>query len=229
MSFAKALIGAAALLLEAVGAPAAAKPPAKTAAADWSRTVVGTPQGGFRMGRPNAPLKLIEYGSLVCPHCRRFAETGVGPLISGYVKAGKVSWEFRPYILSGLDIAATLLATCNGARSFFPIAHDLYAAQPGWSRSIDQAQSDQIASLPENQMYAEFAKATGIGTIAAKHGIAPQRANQCLRDGAAALRLAKIAEVANGLGVTGTPTFFINGKKTDAYDWPSLKPLLGKS
>jgi protein-disulfide isomerase len=229
MRLARALIGAAALLLTAVGAPALAKPAIKAAPFDWSRTVVATPQGGYRMGRPNASVKLVEYGSLVCPHCRHFAETGVDPLVSGYVKSGKVSYEFRPYILSGLDIAATLLATCNGARSFFPIAHDLYAAQPTWSRSIDQAQSDQISSLPESQMYAEFAKATGIGAIAGKRGVSAQRANQCLRDGAAALRLAKIAEVANGLGVTGTPTFFINGRKTDAYDWPSLKPLLGKS
>jgi protein-disulfide isomerase len=78
-------------------------------------------------------------------------------------------------------------------------------------------------------MYAAFAKATGIVAIAGKRGVSGQRANQCLRDGAAALRLAKIAGVANGLGVTGTPTFFINGRKTDAYDWPSLQPLLGKS
>ena len=227
MSLGRALIGAAALLLAAV-APAA-KPNTKAAPADWSRTVVATPQGGYRMGRPNAPLKLVEYGSLVCPHCRHFAETGVDPLVSGYVKSGKVSYEFRPYILSGLDIAATLLATCGGARSFFPIAHDFYSAQAAWSSRIDQAQSDRIASLPESQMYAEFAKASGILPIAAARGISPQRANQCLRDGAAALRLAKIAETAAGLGVTGTPTFFVNGRKTDAYDWPSLKPLLGKS
>jgi protein-disulfide isomerase len=229
MSMARTLIGAAALLLTAVGAPVSAKAPAKAASVDWSRTVVATPHGGYRMGRPNAPVKLVEYGSLVCPHCRHFADTGVDPLVSGYVKTGRVSYEFRPYILSGLDIAATLLATCGGARSFFPIADDLYATQAQWSRSIDQAQSDQIAGLPENQMYAEFAKATGIVPVAVKRGVSPQRAGQCLRDGAAALRLAKIAETANGLGVTGTPTFFINGRKTDAYDWPSLKPLLGKS
>lgn len=229
MKMARALIGAAAMLLAAVGAPATGKPAVKAAAVDWSRTVVATPQGGYRMGKPGAPVKLVEYGSLVCPHCRHFAEIGVDPLVSGYVKTGKVSYEFRPYILSGLDVAATLLATCNGARSFFTISHDLYATQATWSRSIDQAQSDQIAGLPESQMYAEFARATGIVAIAGKRGVTPQRANQCLRDGAAALRLAKIAEVANGLGVTGTPTFFVNGRKTDAYDWPSLKPLLGKS
>lgn len=229
MSVARALTGAGALLLAAGGAPAVAKTAARAAPADWSRTVVATPEGGFRMGRPNAPVKLVEYGSLVCSHCRHFAETGVDPLVSGYVRTGKVSWEFRPYILSGLDIAANLLAGCGGARSFFPMAHDFYAAQAVWGSRIDQAQSDRIASLPESQMYAEFAKAAGIVPVAVKRGISQQRANQCLRDGAAALRLAKIAEAANGLGVTGTPTFFINGRKTDAYDWPSLKPLLGKS
>ncbi len=63
-----------ALVARGLVAPvAAAGPPAKAQAAhDWSRTVAMTPEGGFRMGNPAAKVKLIEYGSLACPHCRHF-------------------------------------------------------------------------------------------------------------------------------------------------------------
>ena len=99
---ARRLIGAAAVLLAAVGHPGVAKPSVKAAPVDWSRTLVATPEGGIRMGKPNARIKLVEYGSLVCPHCRHFAQTGVAPLIRQYVHPGQVSYEFRPLILSGL-------------------------------------------------------------------------------------------------------------------------------
>ena len=54
-----------------LGSPAPAKP-----RTDWARTVVATGAGGFRMGNPAAKVKLLEYGSLACPHCRHFEETG---------------------------------------------------------------------------------------------------------------------------------------------------------
>ena len=73
-----------------------------------------TPEGGFRMGNPAAPIKLIEYGSLACPHCRHFAETGYKPLLQNYVRTGRVSYEFRNLLISGPDISVSLLARCFG-------------------------------------------------------------------------------------------------------------------
>src|SRR5262249_24688328 len=57
-----------------VPATVAAAVPARPGAVDWSRTVVKTPAGGFLMGNPKAKVKLVEYGSLACPHCRHFEE-----------------------------------------------------------------------------------------------------------------------------------------------------------
>src|SRR4051812_19274153 len=65
---------------------------------DWSMVVNPTSAGGFMMGNPNAKVKLVEYGSLTCPHCREFDEKGVPALIANYVKQGRVSWEFRNYV-----------------------------------------------------------------------------------------------------------------------------------
>ena len=58
-----------------------------------SVTVVATPEGGHRMGNPNAPIKLVEYGSRGCPVCGRFAAEGMEPLRTKYISTGKVSYE----------------------------------------------------------------------------------------------------------------------------------------
>src|SRR4051794_34300657 len=60
---------------------------------DWARTVVATPAGGFRMGNAAAKVRLVEYGSLACPHCRHFEETGYKPLVDQYVRTGRASYE----------------------------------------------------------------------------------------------------------------------------------------
>ena len=101
-----ALAAAAMPVVAAQASAATAKPAARI---DWTRTFAVTPAGGFRMGNPKAKVSLIEYGSLTCPHCRHFAQTGVKPLIQNYVRSGKVSYEYRSLVLDGTDLTATLV------------------------------------------------------------------------------------------------------------------------
>jgi protein-disulfide isomerase len=213
----------------AVAGTAGAKPATNVPKVDWRRTVAVTPQGGFRMGNPNAKIAIVEYGSLTCPHCRHFAETAVKPLVDGYVRTGKASYEFRPFVLNGLDLVVTLIARCNGPSHFFPLAEQLYATQPAWEGKVlklPDSEQQRIAKLPQDQMLAAYANVAGILPMAAGHGIAAARAQVCLKDAHAADRLMDIERVGSGLGVTGTPTFFINGKKQAVYDWVSLQPFL---
>src|ERR1043166_7168182 len=82
--------------------------------------VVNATSAGVMMGNPNAKVKLVEIGSLSCPHCKAFDDEGVPALIEKYVKPGNVSWEFRPYLIHGpIDMAANLIVECNGYKSFF--------------------------------------------------------------------------------------------------------------
>ena len=75
------LLAAAALL--AVSATAVPVQPAPAQAQrDWTRVVAQTPEGGYRMGNPNAPVKLVEYLSLTCSHCAHFSEQGAPRLIA---------------------------------------------------------------------------------------------------------------------------------------------------
>src|SRR5579863_6598616 len=79
------------------GAPAPTVPP--PAGKAWSDVVSATPAGGMVMGNPAAPVKLVEYGSLSCPHCAHFAEFGFKPLVAKYVDSGKVSYEYRSFAI----------------------------------------------------------------------------------------------------------------------------------
>jgi protein-disulfide isomerase len=215
------------LAMPAVALPAAAAPSRKAIAQhDWTHTFSVSTDGGFVMGNPNAKIAVVEYGSLTCPHCRHFAETGYKPLLSQYVRTGKATYEFRSYILNGIDVAATLVARCDGPRHFFPIAEELYATQPTWIGKVTEAETDKLNVLPQDQMMLGVAKVTGLIPIAASHGIPAAKAEACLKSQAAADELAKMAQAAANTGVTGTPTFFVNGKQVPAYDWATLEPFL---
>ena len=220
-----------ALSLAAVGIPAATAAPrqAVKARTDWARTFDVTPEGGFRMGNPRAKIAVVEYGSLTCPHCRHFAETAVGPLVSQYVRTGKASYEFRPYILDGVDIAANLVARCNGPASFFPMAADLYATQPLWRARITDADIERLGALPQGEMIVGIAEATGLILTGAAHGIAPAKARACLTNLAANERLAAMRQSASARGVTGTPTILVNGTVVPAFDWTSLQAFLKRA
>lgn len=202
---------------------------AAPAARDWARTVVATPEGGFRMGNPAAPLKLVEYGSLTCPHCAAFSREATPQLVARYVRTGKLSWEFRNYVLNGIDVTATLLARCAGPAGFFPLSETLYATQPQWIgriSGISQAQKDQLKALPNGQRLARIAALGGLSPVAARYGVPAARANRCLADPAALERLGKMAEAAQAAGVTGTPTFFLNGRQLDVNEWSAVEPIL---
>lgn len=217
----------------AAGPGAWAAPAGKAAArADWARAVVATPEGGFRMGNPAARVKLVEYGSLTCGHCAAFARDGMNSLVGTYVRSGKVSYEYRNFILNGLDVAATLVARCGGAARFFPVADKLYATQPQWMgrvSALTAAQKAQLNALPEAARLGRLAELAGLTGLAAQHGIAPVQSKRCLADQASVDRLGKIAEAASTQGVSGTPTFFLNGTNIGTQNWATLEPILRES
>jgi protein-disulfide isomerase len=220
------------LLLASAAVPAAAAAPAGKAApvpADWSRTVVATPEGGFRMGNPAAKVKLIEYGSLTCSHCAAFAKEGMASLVGTYVRGGKISYEYRNMVLNGLDVAATLVARCGGPGRFFEVSDALYATQDQWKdrvKKLTDAQKQALNALPENQRLARLAELAGIPPIAAKKGVSAAQSKRCLEDRAAFDRLGTMNEAATTAGVPGTPTFFLNGANIGSHSWQTLEPVL---
>lgn len=199
---------------------------------DWTMVVNPAPSGGFVMGNPNAKVKLVEIGSLTCPHCRAFDEEGVPTLVDKYVKSGQVSWEFRNYVRDGFDLTASLIARCNGAKSFFPLARALYKDQPEWVGKVQAAPQDQLQAmqnLPPNQQFGALAKVAGLQDWAAARGVPTAKSAQCLANQQSIDQLVQMAgDVTSQFpDFQGTPSFILNGKMLkDVATWDKLKPQL---
>jgi hypothetical protein len=199
---------------------------------DWAQVVTQTPAGGFVMGNPNAAVKLVEYGSLTCPHCREFDETGVQPLIDNYVKSGRVAYELRNYVRDPFDLAGALITRCNGAKGFFPLTRAMFKDQANWLnrlQSIPPEQQQALTTLGPDRQFLEIAKAAGFQQWAAMRGLPSARSTTCLTDQAEINRLVQMTsdattEIPN---FPGTPTFTINGELAEnAATWKLLEPKL---
>ena len=207
-----------------------ANPPA---GGTWADVVNATTGGGFVMGNPNAKVKLIEIGSLSCPHCKAFDDEGVPALIENYVKPGKVSWEFITYTIHGsIDVAADLVVSCNGPATFFPLARALYKDQAVWLgkiQAVPQDKLEQAQNLPTNQVFVTIASYGGLQDWAAARGVPQAKSNQCLSNQDLINKQVQMtADVnTNYPEFEGTPSFVINGKMlSKTGTWDQLKPQL---
>jgi protein-disulfide isomerase len=199
---------------------------------DWTEVVNATP-AGFMMGNPNAGAKLIEIGSLSCPHCKAFDDEGVPTLVDKYVKSGQVSWEFRPYVIHGpIDMATNILLRCSGSKTFFPLMRALYKDQTSWMAKLEATPQDklsQIQNLPTNQVFVNIATVMGLQDWAAARGVPQAKANQCLSDQKMIDQEVQLTSNVNDEypDFQGTPSFIINGKMlAKVAGWEALEPQL---
>lgn len=195
--------------------------------------VVNATSVSYVMGNPNAKVKLVEIGSLSCPHCKKFDDEGVPVLIDKYVKSGQVSWEFRPYVIHGpIDIAADLIVRCNGLKGFFPLVQALYKDQSVWMAKVVSTPQDklnQLQNLPTNQMFVGMASLLGLQDWAAARGVPQAKSNQCLSDHKMIDHEVQVTSDVNNQfpEFEGTPSFVINGNLLKATaSWDKLKPQL---
>jgi protein-disulfide isomerase len=224
-----------ALLLAAAAAftlaPAAVAAPAAPAqASDWSQRVEKTAEGGYRVGNPDAPVKLVEFLSLTCGHCAAFAAEAM-PALHEQVRAGRVNVEYRNYVLNHYDLAAAVLSRCAAPRNYFNLTNALLEQQEVWAGRVDaltDAQRAEIEVRPTAATLRRTVELLGLDEIAKAHGVTPARARLCLSDAAALDQLLAMGQAAEQLGVEGTPTFMLNGKVIGPHDWASLQPLLGQ-
>lgn len=201
---------------------------------DWSALVTETPEGGFLMGNPNAKVKLVEFGSMTCPHCRDFDEEAMGPLVETFVKSGQVSFEFRNFVRDSADLTASLIARCNGPAGFFGLTRQLFTDQPTWVgklQTADQATLQQVSTLPSIQQPGKFAELLGLQQWASMRGLPAAKANACLSDQAAIDRLVAMqTEAVDQYQIPGTPSFLINGKMVEVDNsgtvWKQLEAKL---
>jgi protein-disulfide isomerase len=197
---------------------------------DWTQTIAET-ERGFRMGNPEAPVKLVEYASITCPHCGQFAIEGGSAGIQNYVRSGQVSWEYRPFMLFPTDPGIFALLRCQGASSYFQLVEQLYTDQPNWAARVQAYAGANEAELNRMDGPARSrALITGAGLDAffRQRGMPQSRIDSCLADPRNLQRVADDTQAGGTAdGVSGTPTFIINGEKADGVGyWQQLEPLL---
>lgn len=159
------------------------------------------------MGAAEAPVEIVEYASLTCPHCARFHAEVLPKLKAEYIEAGKVRLVFREVYFDRFGLWATMVARCGGEARYFAILDEIYRTQKNWTRAGDDA--------------AVVGALRRIGKLA---NLTDDELNACLSDQAFANALVKrYQEQAKKDGIDSTPTFIINGMKTSNKPWEALK------
>ena len=194
----------------------------------WSDVVDVTPDGGYRMGNPDAPIKLIEYGSLSCPHCAHLAEEGFNPLVNEFVGSGRVSYEYRSFAIHSVDVPLTMLAQCADKGAFFALVDQLYANQPALLDRAQkgEAEANAASKLPDNQRFVAISQAMGFTDFFAQRGVPKPQAEKCLSEIKTATDVATRAQNWGNKGIDSTPTLFINNRKIEGATWPEVKLAL---
>ncbi len=195
----------------------------------WLDTVSVTEADGYVIGNPDAPLKLIEYGSLTCGACAQFAVEGYGSLKGQYIESGVVSFELRNQVHNGIDLTLARLVRCSAPSSFHPLAGQIWQNLP---ELMAPAQSnpaimDSMASLPPEQRYVALAQNMGFLEFFAARGVSVDQAVACLSDAASVEAIAERSDAqSKELNIAATPTFLLNGQQLPDRSWAQIEAAL---
>jgi protein-disulfide isomerase len=151
---------------------------------------------GISQGQPNAPLVLMEFADFQCPGCGQFARFSK-PLMKDYIDNGTVRFVWYDFPLVQIhknSVLASRAGRCANEQGQFWTFHDLiFSRQSEWSESDDAA-----------DRFAEYASTAGLDGDAF---------GQCLRSDKYQKEVSETVQLGTTLGVGGTPTLFLNGKK----------------
>ncbi|MBX7500251.1 thioredoxin domain-containing protein [Qipengyuania mesophila] len=225
----KALALASAVPL-AIAAGAADKP--ILPGGNWAGMLTET-EGGHLFGNPQAKTKLVEFMSYTCSHCAHFAQTGDGAIKIAYVPTGRISYEIRHLIRDPVDLTAALLTQCGDAKKFGG-NHD--AIMYRYDEWIEKARTATRAQQSRWQFGSLSARLQAIASdldfydIMERRGYTRAQLDKCLSDEAQARAIAETSAAdVRKYGLTGTPSFILDGTLLDAHDWNSLEPQLKKA
>ncbi len=146
------------------------------------------------IGRDDAPVTMIEYSSLACPHCAAFHRDVLPKIKETYIGPGKVRLVYRDFPLGGLALVAAMVARCGGRQKYFGFIEVLYRSQAQWSRSDDPRR--------------ELARVARFG------GISQKDFDACLVNEPLMTDIReRAADAQQKFGIDSTPTFIIDGEK----------------
>jgi protein-disulfide isomerase len=146
------------------------------------------------LGQPDAPITIVEYASLTCPHCARFENDVLPELKKKWIDTGKVKWVLRDFPLDEPALRAAMIARCAPPDRFYAYIDTFFAAQEKWVMARDYREA--------------LARLVKLG------GMSKDEFDNCLKNTALENKIVEGRLVASKeFDVSSTPTFFINGTK----------------
>ncbi len=193
----------------AAGATDKAQAGAVTPMPDGNFGAMNIVAGDFVMGKADAPVTIVEYASLTCPHCAKFHSDTLPGLKKEFIDTGKVRLVYRDFPLDNSALAASMVARCAGQARYFGFIHTFFASQSNWARSSNPV--DALAKL------------------ALLGGMSKTDFDACLKNkevGDAVL--AQRLEGEKTYKVNSTPTLYINGGKySGGLTLDQIRSLIG--
>jgi protein-disulfide isomerase len=146
------------------------------------------------LGKPDAPITIVEYASLTCPHCAEFDRDTLPKIKEKWIDTGKAKLVFRDFPLDGLALRAAAVARCAPADRYFGYIDILFHSQRNWATASDPIQA--------------------LSRIARLGGMSDQQFQTCINNAELQKSIAASRQTAEKeYGVDSTPTFFVNGTK----------------
>jgi protein-disulfide isomerase len=170
--------------------PAAAQSPAAPAAA--AQAILKLNGQDRILGNPNAPITIVEYASMSCPHCAHFQNEILPTIKKDWIDTGKAKLVLRDFPLDKEALSAAMIARCAPPDRFYAFADAFFSEQPQWVMAQDYK--------------AALARLAKLGGMDAK-AVDACLANKTIENEVLDSRLTAAKE----LGVDSTPTFFVNG------------------
>lgn len=153
------------------------------------------------MGSPDAPVTIIEYASMTCPHCAAFNVVTFPQLKEEYIDTGKVRFIFREFPLDGVASIASALARCQTGDNYFAFIDLIFHNQQEWLNGL-RAQNASTKEQVEESLV-QYARQAGMGR---------DQALMCMNDPKnQAIVEENWSEAQNQYNINSTPGFVING------------------
>jgi protein-disulfide isomerase len=159
------------------------------AAAD--KTPVVTPQDHI-LGEAAAPVTIIEYASLTCPHCAAFEKDTLPSVKKNWIDSGKAKLVFRDFPLDRYALTGSLIAQCAPPDRYFAFIESFFDGQDSWVRA-----GDPVIALKG------IARIGGMNEAAVDKCLADEKQQKTI--------IGTEMQAKNDYGVDSTPTFFIIG------------------